>query len=376
MEKDREINAPTKTIIMKDRITFFAQSAMLCFAFLCMGLLPQHAQAQLNNFKKVKITTVQLIPPVCGGKYIYSTNLDVENGNHGGGWIIQEIKYKRWVAGCPPIEFFTYTKLTYYEAWWVPAGTTRGLPMTTTTLPGGGQSQPASDFFWSDIPNNTYGEASWRGKVAFVEDPQGTMIQGGGWARGGVPQAGSLPATRIPPPFWNALAQSGKLTNHNAFVGWNCCFGPPYTTHSEKDDAPEAIPPEDLLPPRDEKPRDGETGGGDDQGNDNDTPPGEGNGGIQSNQQASFQVYQPQLSPNPSKGQFYLSVKTASTDQVIEINVRDLQGRLVEVQRQGLNGSTHFRTEADLSNHPNGWYVVSVLIDGQLVGTEKLMLTH
>ncbi len=365
---------------MKDRITFVAQSAMLCFVLLCMGLLPQQAQAQaqLNNFKKVKITQVQLIPPVCGGRYVYSVHLDVENGNHGGGWIIQEMHYKRWQAACPPAEQFTYTNVKFYEAWWVPAGTTRGTPTTILPLPGGGQSQPATDFYWSDIPNNTYGQASWRGNVAFVEDPQRTMVQGGGWGLGAVPQAGPLIfSTLTRPPFWNAMVQSGKLKKHNAFVGWNCCFGPPYTTHSEKDDAPEAVPPADLFPPRDEKPRDGETGGGDGQGgNDNDIPPREGNGGIQSNQQASFQVYQPQLSPNPSKGQFYLSVKTAPTDQVIEMRVHDLQGRLVNVQNQDLNGSTHFRTEADLSNHPDGWYVVSILVDGKLVGTQKLMLTH
>ncbi|CAN5806992.1 hypothetical protein BH11BAC7_BH11BAC7_12780 [soil metagenome] len=78
------------------------------------------------------------------------------------------------------------------------------------------------------------------------------------------------------------------------------------------------------------------------------------------------------LYPNPGNGTFYIDGAVAETENAI-ISITDLQGRAVASQ-QLVPGAT--RQTIELGNLANGIYYWSVLLNGEILRSDKLIIAH
>ncbi len=72
------------------------------------------------------------------------------------------------------------------------------------------------------------------------------------------------------------------------------------------------------------------------------------------------------LTPNPSNGNIHLEVKNESVEK--QVTIYDLTG--VKITKFSFQGIGY---DLDISNFPNGFYIVRISIDGSIIGLEKFV---
>ncbi len=84
--------------------------------------------------------------------------------------------------------------------------------------------------------------------------------------------------------------------------------------------------------------------------------------------------YIERIAPNPSSDLFHINLVLRQNDSPVEVRVSDLNGKLL-LQDHHINGQqSNLTLSTDLSDFQSGLYLLSVLVDGQLIGTEKISI--
>ena len=78
--------------------------------------------------------------------------------------------------------------------------------------------------------------------------------------------------------------------------------------------------------------------------------------------------------PNPFSGTTIVNCNIPATAHTAELKVTDLAGR--EISRQMLADRGQISTEVNLKTAPSGQYICSLTVDGQSVGTLKLVVNN
>ncbi len=80
------------------------------------------------------------------------------------------------------------------------------------------------------------------------------------------------------------------------------------------------------------------------------------------------------ISPNPSSGLFQVNVLNEYEDGQLDLVATDLMGKVLRQKRYTNISASNFHSQIDLSDFQAGIYLLSVRINGQLVGTSKVIV--
>lgn len=79
--------------------------------------------------------------------------------------------------------------------------------------------------------------------------------------------------------------------------------------------------------------------------------------------------------PNPTSGQTELEINTSEAVREVKLIARNIAGQIVYEKDYGASAKGTFKARADLSVLSNGWYMLSVYLDDELLGTEKIAIS-